>query len=354
MKEWNEPELLLKELSKNKTTSFIILSLGNDFETNENLFHRTSEYLSTFKIPLETTTLNGPEAEDAALHSEVATIPMFESMRLIRLKHADSFLKKISKNKTVFAYYQRDLRNMPPGTSLILETDENKIPADWHFLREGGLILTPRKIREQDLPAFIKERANRAGFEIDIKTASLLVQRCAFVKEKCLNALDRLMLYTLSEKSIHADDIDEVVTDEVGDVYFKILDSFAKRQPSLLKLVIQHDFSDAGEIVNRLAKWVSDAIRFRHLSDSGMSVKDAHKRLGLNTQHQYVFRMNNERFQTFHRVYSRNEQTELLRNLLTLDERLKMTNSAALHHALVTAFFSTVLHGQSRNVEGVR
>lgn len=275
-------------------------------------------------IKPEIITLNGADTEPSTFHAELSTIPMFDTIRLLRVRHCDTLLKKIKSNNTIYGYFERDLKNTGGANRLILEIDESKIPSAWSWLEKISLIYSNKTIKEKDLPGYIQKRAEAAGYKMGINTAQLLVSRCAMDRNKSLNALDRLMLYTIHEKTITSEDVEQGVTDAEGDRHFKIIDLVAERKISAaLRELSRHHLDDGLFLLNGLISWFSNSVRYRMLKSSGLSSREIHETLGMRVDHDYIFRKNEERFNHINRNYSSGNIPLILRNLIRADKDLK-------------------------------
>jgi len=200
-------------------------------------------------------------------------------------------------------------------------------------------------MREGDLIRFLQERIEAMGFTAEQGSARRIAEKSGFDNKQALSALDRLFTYCLDEKKIVLKDIQEICYDMQGDLYFAFIDALAERKTdAAIKKLNRHRFADGAILLAGIVKLFSDALRFHRYARLGFETKSIHKRLGLNTNHAFVMKKNQERFQALVRNYEVGQIKSILASLCKLDIRLK-ENPSLKDQKVILIFFIASLAG---------
>jgi len=324
------------KLGKAEKLPNIILAFSGVHETIQQIFSATVEKLKKNNPEVDALSLNGTEIDAAVLHSEMATIPMFDLGRVILVRHADAVLKKIDANKTVLAYFLRDFVNIYQNTVLILQC-ETKLPASLGLLNDQGWVVEEEKMRPRDIPEIIRARAQKMGFEIEEGAIQEMTSRYSLNPALLASALDRLFLYCLDEKRINKEDIREVATNVEGDLVFDIIDALAARETDKAARLFQNnEFSNGVFFASSINKFFTDFMRYVSLKNCAMGIKEIHERLELNTKHSFIFRKNEDRFNMALKHYSLDEMPGILEKLFELDRAMKENNGLDIQKNILT------------------
>jgi len=333
----------LDQLKKLQTLPPVLLLISQSAKITEESMIHYREILEQKGIKPEEISLNGLDADPSTFHAELSTIPMFNTTRVILIRHCEGILKKISQNKTVLPYFIRDLHNIPPETHLIFHTNEKKLPKDFHFLEESAVVIEEQPLKERDLPAFISGKCHQMDFEIDEKAISLLSTKYSLNPEQIEGALDKLFLSCLNEKKIEIADIEEVCFDIEGDLIFTIIDHISRREiDRSINLFNKHKIADGNGFAAMLFKFFSEVVRYLNLQEAGIPVKEIHNTLELNTSRSFIFQKNEERFKAASRLFSGPELSEIMTRLFELDKRLKENSDTAVQKAIIVFFIASL------------
>lgn len=339
---------LTQKLTNAKALPQTIIVAGAQHEELESVYNIFLSKLKSLYPNLDMVSLNGTEIEPSVFHGELATIPMFDTGRLILIRHADPVLKKIDTNKTVLAYFKRDLANIFEKTHLLIQLETAKLPSYFTQDTKNTWILEQEKTRPRDIPEIIKTKVHNMGFEITEDAIAEMTNRYSLNPALIYQALDRLLLYCLNEKKIYKEDIHEVAHDVEGNLVFDIVDSLAERNiAKAVKLFQNNDFTNGVQFTSLINKFFTDLARYRHLKKCGLGTKEIHERLELNTKHSFIFRKNEERYNAGLKFYSADENIYILEKLFDLDKAMKENNDVKMQKNILV-FFMVSLEKKAR------
>ncbi|MDH4200398.1 MAG: DNA polymerase III subunit delta [Spirochaetia bacterium] len=335
-------ELIAKIIKSAQLPNIIIVS-GNQIEPFEVIYKAIVKKFEEFYPGADVVSLNGTETDASVFHSELATIPMFETGRLILLRHADNLLKKIDANKTILSYFTRDFAGIYEKTILVMQLEAAKVPASLNIMMDKAWFFEQEKPRARDIPEIIKTRVHKMGFEIDDDALSEMTNKYSLNPTLLYQALDRLLLCCLNEKKISREDVREAAFDVEGDLAFDIIDALAERNlPKAIKLFENNEFTNGvyfGSLINR---FFTDLFRYQKLKNAGIEIKEIHERLDLNTKHAFIFRKNNEKFHNASMNYSADEIIVTLDKLFELDKNMKENNAMQLQKNIIIVFMASL------------
>lgn len=339
--------VLLPQLKKADPIPQVVVQFTSDSAAAEELMSVYLKKIESLGEAVEAVRLNGLEADASAFHAELSTIPMFDTTRLLWLRHADAILKKIAANNTVKGYFLRDFENIPPKTFVLIQSEAKKLPTPLLSISQNGWVFEEETLRENDLSAFILRRAHLMEFEIAPEAVEELAIRYAPNPSLISTAMDRLFAYCLHEKKIDKGDVEEVCFEVEGDMVFKITDMIAARRiDKALDLFVHHKFTDAGLLTTMISRLFVDVGRYRSLKALGLGTKEIHQRLQWNVNHQFVMRKNEERVELMQKKYGVAEVSHVLGRLFDLDRRVKENTGASDQQTILTMFIASLSAGR--------
>ena len=333
----------IEQLKKAEDPPQIIIANLADAEKIDSIHSLYLEQLKKHHTQVDDIHLNGGDTDASTLHAEFATIPMFDEIRLLWVRHGSAIFDKINANKVIKEYFVRDFNNIPESTNMLLQLDGKKLPKAFENLTKKAWILQEKPLKEKDLPSFIKSRVRQMGFEIEEGAVQLLSERYSFNTERLNDALNRLFTYCLSEKQIYQKDIDDICFDTHGNAVFTILDLLAEKKiTELLKILPEQRFSDFGMLVSLISKLFIESMRSLRLKKCNMGVKEVHERMGLNTKHTFIIRKNEDRMLKVNSNYSARSYRKIYPALIELDKRMKENSTEEMHTTILTMFIASL------------
>ena len=217
------PSAVLQQI-KSGTTDPVYLLLGEDDVEKAALAHEfeglVEEGLRAFNVERihagDWTTGDRLAAGIAGLVAAARTLPMMAPRRVVLLLQADTVLvpRRESEAATrALDELERLITSPPADATLVIVTGSVdrrsrvfKLLAKHAVLVECGVLETVA-----DAERWIRNRMATAGASIAPAGARLLADRCGPDVKRLRNDVERLLLYTLGQKTIELDDVKEVV-----------------------------------------------------------------------------------------------------------------------------------------------
>lgn len=179
------------------------------------------------------TVLYGKDVEPASLIDTLMRYPMMAARQVVILKEAQDF-RAIEKLEPYF-------RNPTPTTVFVVAHKYKKIRANSKLLKpvkEKGVLLTADKIKEQQLPAFIKEAAHNLKLNIPDDAVDLLMQYLGTDLAKIEKQLEKLSLNVEQGNAVTTADIEKYIGISKDYNVFEFTSAIAQRNiPKAFKIV---------------------------------------------------------------------------------------------------------------------
>ncbi len=327
---------LVSALSKAGNVPGIIV-YSDDHYPVEETYRAYQKYLKKKFPHTEEIHINGREDQMENFHAELSTIPLFGEARYIWVRHADTIFDKIKANKKVLSRFVEDLSRIPETTPLLIHLDEKKLPADFKFLEEKFLVFTPAPLREKDVVAYIQRRSETAGYTMEKAAAGLLADICHQSQKYINEALNRLYLYKIAEKTITEDDVAMAALDIDGNYYFAILDLIAEKKISkALHHAISQSDGDSTMMFTGIVKLFTDTYRYMMLRKNQVaSVMDIIE----DSNSAWMKKKSEERIQKVIRNYGYSGLEKIILSFPELDHQRK-ANPKLESHTLINFIHS--------------
>lgn len=132
--------------------------------------------------------------------------PMFSERQVVLLKEAQQ-MREIEKLEP---YIENPLNS----TVLVISYKEKKVDGRTKFaklLKEKGVLLSTKKIYENQLPQWAEEIVKNHGYEISRKALMLLVDHIGNDLNRIENEIEKILLNLGKRKTINEDDIQEFI-----------------------------------------------------------------------------------------------------------------------------------------------
>lgn len=205
-------------------TGPLYLLLGEDEVEKSALAHAfedlVDEGLRAFNVERvhtsDLTTGDRIAAAVASLVTAVRTLPMMSPRRVVIVLQAEALLVPRRESEAATrAMEELDTLFKAPErqTTLVLVSGGlDRRSRTYKTLAREATIVTCGVVENlDDAVAWIRNRVQAAGAQIDPAGARLLAERCGTEVKRLRNDVDRLLLYALGQTSISADDVREVV-----------------------------------------------------------------------------------------------------------------------------------------------
>ena len=132
--------------------------------------------------------------------------PMFSERQVVLLKEAQQ-MKDIDKLESY-------VENPLGSTILVVSYKDKKIDGRTKFaklLKERGVLLSTKKIYENQLPQWTEEIVNSHGYEISRKAVMLLVDHIGNDLSRIENEIEKILVNLGKRKTINEDDIEQFI-----------------------------------------------------------------------------------------------------------------------------------------------
>ena len=132
--------------------------------------------------------------------------PMFSERQVVLLKEAQQ-MRDIEKLESY-------LENPLGSTILVVSYKEKKVDGRTKFaklLKEKGVLLSTKKIYENQLPQWTEEIVHNHGYEISKKALMLLVDHIGNDLNRIENEIEKILVNLGKRKTINEDDIEEFI-----------------------------------------------------------------------------------------------------------------------------------------------
>jgi len=217
------PTAVLQQI-KSASTDPIYLLLGEDDVEKSALAHEfealVEEGLRAFNVERihagDWTTGDRLAAGVAGVVAAVRTLPMMAPRRVVLLLQADTVLmpKRESEAATrALDEFERLITSPPSDATLVIVTAsvDRRSRVFKRLAKHAVLVECGVLESVADAERWIRNRTAAAGVSIAPAAARLLAERCGPDVKRLRNDVERLLLYTLGQKTIELDDVKEIV-----------------------------------------------------------------------------------------------------------------------------------------------
>ena len=217
------PSTVLQQIQSG-TTDPVYLLFGEDDVEKSALAHEfealVEEGLRAFNVERmhagDWTTGDRLAAGIADLVAALRTLPMMAPRRVVLLLQADTVLmpKRESEAATrALEEFERLIASPPAEATLVIVTGSVDRRSRVFKLLAKHAVLVECGVLESvgDAERWIRNRTAAAGATIAPAGARLLAERCGPDVKRLRNDVERLLLYTLGQKTIELDDVKEIV-----------------------------------------------------------------------------------------------------------------------------------------------
>ena len=348
---FHDPAQPEQEIQKEKHPFRLIVFLGPENHLYERLIEVYYRKIQSIYPASEKISLNGLETQANEFHTELFTVPLFVSTRLVVVKHADILLmKEIDKNREVLKHFEHDITNWPESVFAFLQLDSPDASSSvLKKLQPLGVTYSYQPPKGRQVFHYFEKKAIELNYEIDDEAIQTLLSKSAWDFRYAEKMFDQLTsnLFTRSERDqkkrkITAEVIQKYHDDSEGDLYFEIADqASSKKIKDCIDKLNRHKFEDGLEILYALARLFSDSYRYHYFKKLGLSHEDIIERLNIKNAHPYMIKKTIERLQTTLYSYSEQSMPVIFKRLNALDKRLK-TEKREKHRSLLIMFMASL------------
>ncbi len=199
-------EKIITEWKKKVYKPFYWLEGEEEYFIDKVMDYAEHNILSEAETGFNLTVFYGKDAAWPDVINACRRYPMFSERQVVLLKEAQQ-MKDI---ENLESYVENPLGS----TILVVSYKDKKIDGRTKFaklLKERGVLLSTRKIYENQLPQWTEEIVNNHGYEISRKAIMLLVDHIGNDLSRIENEIEKILVNLGKRKTINEDDIEQFI-----------------------------------------------------------------------------------------------------------------------------------------------
>ena len=220
------------------------------------------------------------------------TMPVFSDKRIIIVKNSGLFKStkkqdgEESKAKPSNTSLQAYIEDMPKYSCLIFyETEIDKRLKLVDTIKKKGLMVEFAFQKHQELVKWVIKVFKTNKMDIDLITASQLVDNCEQGMNEILNEINKVVMYLGDRTKVKSEDIEEVCTKTVKGRIFDLTDAIAEKN-ALKALKLLDNMLILKEPIQKIlfmiAKQFRNVLEMKLLTGEGLTPSDAASKIGLS------------------------------------------------------------------------
>jgi DNA polymerase III subunit delta len=217
-------EQILTDLKKGNFKPVYWLEGEEDYFIDEILDFAESKILSESEKGFNLTTFYGRDTDWTEIVNACRRYPMFSERQVVLLKEAQA-MRNIEKLE---GYIERPLTS----TLLFVSYKGKKVDGRTKLaklLKDRGVVLTTKKLYENELPDWTQKIIKIKGYSISNKALYLLIDHIGNDLSRISNEIDKIILNLTNRKEITEDDIENFVGISKEYNVFELQDALAKK-----------------------------------------------------------------------------------------------------------------------------
>ncbi len=200
------PEKIISDLKKKMFKPVYWLEGEEDFFIDHVVKYAEHEILPESEASFNLTVLYGKDADWAQVINACRRYPMFAEYQVVVIKEAQE-MRQIEKLE---AYVDKPLHS----TILVVAYKGKKVDGRTKLaklLKEKGVLLSTKKLYDNELPEWTQTLIRNKGFTISSKALVLLIDHIGNDLNRLNNEIDKLALNLAERRSITEDDIEQYI-----------------------------------------------------------------------------------------------------------------------------------------------
>jgi DNA polymerase-3 subunit delta len=199
-------EKIITEWKKKVYKPFYWLEGEEEYFIDKVMDYAEHNILNETEAGFNLTVFYGKDAAWPDVINACRRYPMFSERQVVLLKEAQQ-MKDIEKLESY-------VENPLGSTILVVSYKDKKIDGRTKFaklLKERGVLLSTKKIYENQLPQWTEEIVNNHGYEISRKAIMLLVDHIGNDLSRIENEIEKILVNLGKRKTINEDDIEQFI-----------------------------------------------------------------------------------------------------------------------------------------------
>jgi len=226
------------------------------------------------------TVVHGRDLKGHELADQARTLPVFASRRLVVIRHVH---EAKAEQLEAFAAYLDD--PIPETVLLVTAAGIDKRRKFFQKFAQIGEIVEFRRLYDNQLPQFIRDRAKASGRTFTAAALKLFCRRVGNDLAEVVGELDKLASYVGEQEFIEEGDVAAVVSDTRVESVFALTDAIGAGEAAVA-LRLLHRLLDDGQsplvILSMLVRHFRQLWKIRELLSQGVAQKELPRRIGIN------------------------------------------------------------------------
>lgn len=275
-----KPEDLERSVSKGEIAPLYFICGEEEFLADRAVTRLVERLVDPAFKDFNYTVFYGKECRAEQILDTAMTLPMFAERRVILVKRAEELHP--DQLEQLIPY----LNAPSPEACLIFHA--SKIDQRRKFfieLKKTDLLIEYKKLKDDQLPAFLTRETGQHGKKIDSAAADLLIYYSGNSLREIVAQVDKLSTYVGQRGLITVADVKAIVSDTKTDTVFDLANALGNRSlaRAARQLQILLRDPDAGYmLVGALARHFRQLCMIRELMDQRVSQDEISKRLKIN------------------------------------------------------------------------
>lgn len=275
-----KPEDLERSVSKGEIAPLYFIYGEEEFLADRAVSRLVEKLVSPDFKDFNFTTLYGKECKAEQIVDNAMTLPMFADRRVILVKRAEEL--QAEQLEQLMAY----VSSPSPLTCLIFLA--SKIDQRRKFfleLKKSDLLVEFKKMKDDQLPGFVRRESESHGKRIDPAAADFLVYCCGNSLREIVSQVEKLSSYVGTRGMISVDDVKAIVSDTKTDTVFELANALGVRSLEKGARQLQMLLRDADApymLVGALARHFRQLCMIRELLDKKVSHDEISRKVKVN------------------------------------------------------------------------
>ena len=217
-------EKIIADIRKGQTKPVYWLEGEEEYFIDQVMNYAEHSILSESEAGFNKTVFYGRDTDWASVVNACRRYPMFAERQVVLLKEAQA-MRDIEKLES---YIEKPL----PSTLLFVAYKGKKVDGRTKLaklLKEKSVLLTTKKLYDNELPAWTEELVRSKGFSITPRALHLLIDHIGNDLSRIGNEIDKMTLNLAGRTNITEDDIEQFVGISKEYNVFELQDALARR-----------------------------------------------------------------------------------------------------------------------------
>ena len=274
------PEDLERAVAKGEVAPLYFLYGDEDF-----LLERSVQRLIGKLVPPDSRDFNftqyfGKECRAEQVIEDAMTMTMFAGRRVILVKRAEELPPEALE---LFAEY---LCSPAPECCIVFQAAKIDLRRKFFAeLKKADLLVEFKKLRDENLPGFVRKEAESSGWRIDPEAVDLLVYYTGNNLRELVSQIEKLAAFTGERKLITIDDVRVMASDTKTDTVFELANALGSRDLARSYRQLQLLLRDADApymLVGALARHFRQLCLIREMQQKKCGRSEISKSLKIN------------------------------------------------------------------------